>query len=180
MPFDQELQSSALRPERAPQTQSHPLSEDLHEVALVEPDRLEGPGVVAQDRRHDIHATPCGPSRTYTHHHATDRGFLPHLEVADRLAVAEVLVAAREVVDEVAHGVEPEGGEPSRHGGRHAPEIRQRNGEDVRAEREARDRRPFRVQAAAEAVRKRRRGHSTIIANAAVPGPMCVPTTAAT
>ena len=34
--------------------------------------------------------------------------------------------------------------------------------------------------AAAEAVRKRRRGHSTIIANAAVPGPMCVPTTAAT
>ena len=65
-------------------------------------------------------------------------------------------------------------------GGRHVLEVGERAGEDGGVEGEARDRRPFVVPTAAEAMREWLPGHSTIIANAAVPGPMCVPTTAAT
>ena len=96
------------------------------------------------------------------------------------LAVAEVLVAAREVLDEVADGLQAERREAARHGGRHVLEVGERASEDGRVEGEAGDRRPFVVPTAAEAMRKWLPGHSTIRANAAVPGPMCVPTTAAT
>ena len=54
-----------------------------------------------------------------------------------------------------------------------------RRASDCGVEGEAGDRRPLVVPTAAEALRKRLPGHSTIMANAAVPGPMWVPTTAA-
>ena len=76
--------------------------------------------------------------------------------------------------------VEAEGGQTTGDGGRHVLEIGERAREDGGVEGEARERRPFVVPTAAEAMREWLPGHSTIIAKAAVPGPMCVPTTAAT
>ena len=97
------------------------------------------------------------------------------------LAVAEILVAAREVLDEVADG----GSRPKAARRRATAGVTCSRSASGRARLEGSkerrgDRRPLVVPAAAEAMREWLPGHSTIIANAAVPGPMCVPTTAAT
>ena len=178
--LDHELLAPALRPEGAADAQPHALGEHLGEVLLVEPDGLDGAGVVAHQHLDDVHAAAGGALGAHAHDLAADRGLLAHLEVADGLAVAEVLVAAREVLDEVADGLEPEGLEATGDAGRDVLELGQRALERGGIEGEAGDRRSFVVPTAAEAERKLLPGHSTIMPMAAVPGPMCVPTTAAT
>ena len=170
--------AAALRPEGAAEAEPHPLVQDLDEVALVEPHGLHGSGVVAHEHADDVDAAAGSAVGRHADHLTADGGLLPDLELADALAVTEVLVPAREVLDEVAHGREAEAGEPARHRRRHVFELRERTGERSGVEGEAGDRRPFVVPTTAEAKRRRLPDHSTIIANAAVPGPMCVPTTA--
>ena len=180
VPLDDERLTAALRPERPAETEAHALLKHLRQVALVEPDGLDRAGVVAQQDLDDVDpATGCALG-AHAHDLAADGGLFPDLEVADPLAVAEVLVAAREVLDQVADGLQAEPGETARHGRGDVLEVGERAVERGWVEGEAGDRRPLVVPTAAEALRKRLSGHSTIIANAAVPGPMWVPTTAAT
>ena len=105
VPLDHERLAASLRPERPAQAQPHALLQDLGEIALVEPHRLDRAGVVAQQDLDDVDSPAGGALGAHAHDLAADGGLLPHLEVADALAVAEVLVAAREVLDEVADGV---------------------------------------------------------------------------
>ncbi len=180
VPLDHERLASALGTERPAQAQLHALLQHSAQVPLVEPHGLDRPGVVTEQHADDVDPPPRGTVRAHADDFSADRGFFPDLEVADLLAVAEVLVAAREVLDEVADGLQAERGQSAGHGGCHVLEVGERTGEDGRVEGEAGERRPFVVPTAAEALRKWLPGHSTIIANAAVPGPMWVPTTAAT
>ncbi len=172
VPLDHERLASPLRPERAAKTQPHPLLEHLGEIALVEPHGLDRAGVVTHQDLDDVDAPARGALGAHAHDLAADGGLFAHPEVADALAVAEVLVAAREVLDEVADGLEAEGGQATGDGGRHVLEVGEQSAERRGVEGEAGDRRPLVVPTAAEALRKRLPGHSTIIANAAVPGPM--------
>ena len=178
--LDHQGRAPALVPEHAADAQLHVLGEHLGEVALVEPDGLDGAGVVAQHGLDDVDPSPCRALGGDPHHGGADRRLLTHLEVADLLAVAEVLVAAREVVDEIAHGHEAERRELARDRRRHPFELGERARESLGLEEEPRHRRPLGVPAAAEAERESRPGHSAIMAKADVPGPMCVPTTAPT
>ncbi len=180
VPLDHERLASALRTERPAQAEPHALLEHPGQVPLVEPHRFDRTRVVADQHADDVDPPPRGAVGADAHDLAADGRLLPHLQIADLLAVAKILVATREVLDEVADGLEAEGGQATGDRGRHVLEIGERAGEDGRVEGEARDRRPFVVPTAAEAMREWLPGHSTIIANAAVPGPMCVPTTAAT
>ena len=127
---------------------------------------------------HDVHAAARRALGDDAPDGAAHRRLLADLEVADELAVAEVLVAAREVVDEVAHGLEAEGREAPGDRLGDVLQLGQRPGERGGVEEESRGGRPFVVPAAAEAERECGLGHSAIMAKAAVPGPMCVPTTA--
>ena len=106
--LDDERRAAALRPIRAPHAQPHALRQHLDEVALVEPDRLDGAGVVAEHDAHDVHAATRRALGDDTPDGAAHGGLLADLEVADALAVAEILVAPRKVIDEVAHGLEAE------------------------------------------------------------------------
>ena len=72
------------------------------------------PGVVSDQRLDDVDATARRALGAHTLHHGAHRRLLADLEVADLLAVAEVLVAARDVLDEVADGLEAEGREAPR------------------------------------------------------------------
>ena len=180
MTLDRERLAPALRPKRASQAQAHPFLQHPAEVPLVEPHRLDRSGVVADQDADDVDPPPRGAVGADAHDLAADGRLLPDPEVADVLAVTEILVAAREVFDEVADALQAERREAPRHRGRHVFEVGERALKGRRVKGEAGDRRPFVVPTAAEATRKRLPGHSTIIANAAVPGPMCVPTTAAT
>ena len=121
--------AAALRPESAADAEPHPLVQDLDEVALVEPHGLHGPGLVAHEHPDDVDAPAGRAVGRHTDHLATDGGLLPDLEVADALAVAEVLIPAGEVLDEVAHGLEAEAGEPACDRRSHVLELRERAGE---------------------------------------------------
>ena len=85
------------------------------------------------------------------------------------------------MVDEVAHGLEAERRETPGDLRGHAVEVRQRAVERAGPEEESRCGRPLGVPAAAEPQRELAlRRYSGMMANAEVPGPMWVPTTAAT
>ena len=164
VPLDHELLPPALRPEGAAQTQPHPLGEHPREVLLVEPHGVHGAGVVAHEHLDDVHPPARRALGAHADHLAADGRLLPDLEVADGLAVAEVLVAAREVLDEVADGLQAERLETAGDLRRHALEVRQRALEGRGVVGEAGERRSSVVPTAAESERKSLPGHSTIIA----------------
>ena len=164
VPFDHELLAPALRPERAAQAQPHPLREHPGEVLLVEPHGVHGAGVVAHEHLDDVHPPPRRALGAHAHHLAADGRLLPDLEVADGLAVAEVLVAAREVLDEVADGLQAERLETAGDERGHAVEPGERACERRGVVGEAGERRSSVVPTAAESKRKSLLGHSTIIA----------------
>ena len=105
VPLDDELLAPALRAERPAQAELHALAQHLGQVLLVEPDGFHRSGIVAQQHLDDVHPPARRALRPHAHDLATDGRLLPYPEVADGLAIAEVLVAAREVLDEVGHRV---------------------------------------------------------------------------
>ena len=129
VPLDHERLASPLRPERPAEAQPHALLEDPGEIALVEPHRLHGPRVVAHQDLDDVDPPARRALGADADDLSADGGLLPDLEVADALAVAEVLVAAREVLDEVADRVQAEAGQTARDGRRHVLEFGERAGE---------------------------------------------------
>ena len=154
--LDDERRAAALRPIRAAHAQPHALRQHLDEVALVEPDRLDGAGLVAEHDAHDVHPTTRRALGDDAPDGAAHGGLLADLEVADALAVAEILVAPREVVDEVAHGLEAEGRQAPGHRPGDVLQLGQRRCERGWVEEESRDGRPLVVPAAAEAEREMR------------------------
>ena len=99
VPLDHERLAPALRPEGPAQAQPHALLQDPRQVLLVEPDRVHGAGVVAQQDPDDVDPPARRALGAHAHDLAADGRLLPDLEVADGLAVAEVLVAPREVAE---------------------------------------------------------------------------------
>ena len=162
------------------QAQLRTLGEDPGEVSLVEPHGLDGAGGVAHERLHHAYLAARRAVGAHALDDAAHRRLLVDAQIADLLALAEVVVAPRVVTHEVADGHEPEPLEAAGDGRGDALERGERRGESGRVEGEPRGGRPAFVPAAPEAQRECLPGHSTISAKAVVPGPMWVPTTAPT
>src|SRR5262249_20765896 len=88
------------------------LAEPAPEVRyLVEPDEDEQPASVAQDRLQDGPAPPPRARLVHARDLADGGRFGAGLEGGERAERAAVLVAEREMVEDVLHGAEPETGE---------------------------------------------------------------------
>jgi len=165
--------------EGAAHAEVRPRFEHPGQIALVEPRGLDGAGVVANDGAHDGDPFARRPLGGDLLDEAAHGRLLAQLEVAHVLTVAVVGVAPGEVLDEVADGLQAEGGQAA---GGDLADARQA------VERPAKPRgvdaqtggRRLAARRAGETRRERRPAHSTIMVKAAAPGPMCVPTTAPT
>ena len=111
MALDGERSEPALTTKRPAHAHARAVAQHFDEVSLVEPDRLDDAGLVAQDGAHDGHPAARRLLGAHPLHAAAHRGLLPHPEIADELAFTEIGVAPREVADQVADSLEAEGGQ---------------------------------------------------------------------
>ena len=120
---------AAAQPHAAAQAEHHARLEHLGQPGLVEPDADHHAGLVAQHGLEDGDAAPMAVLESDALHGRPDRRLLADLEVGDRLAIGEVLVAARVVREQVADGRQAKAGEPLGQDGPHPRQIGQRPGE---------------------------------------------------
>jgi ABC-type transporter Mla subunit MlaD len=80
--------------------------EDVVEERLVEPDRAQRAGAVAQEQLEDLEPGAAGRPDAAADDLADDRRRLAGAQRRDRLEVAAILVADRESIEEVLDGVE--------------------------------------------------------------------------
>jgi hypothetical protein len=109
--------------------------------AAAEPDRLGLARAVAEAGDRPLDPAPKGRRNVERHHRDACRDRLlrcPIAERAERDELREVVVAARQVKEEIAHGLDAEPSQPARHRRRHEPRPRELGvGHDVRHRRAA-------------------------------------------
>ena len=149
--LDHERGAAAREAHAAAQAEHHARLEHLGQPGLVEPDADHDAGLVAQHGLEQGDAAPVAVVERDALDRRPHRGLLAHLEVGDRLAVGEILVAARVVREQVAHGLKAEAGQALGQGRPHAGKLGERPGESGGVGSEARRPRPLVVPAAAEA-----------------------------
>ncbi len=148
---DEEGGPSPLRAERAADAHQHARLEDPGQIPLIEPRRLDRPGGVTDHGADHVDPLARGPVGADALDHAAHRRLLSELEVAHVLTVAEVLVAAREVVDQVSHGGQAESGKTTGGDLADTRQAGERTLERGGVDGEARDRRHLLVVPAGEA-----------------------------
>ena len=168
--LDRERGPAAAPADAAAQAEHHALLEHLGQPGLIEPDADHDARLVAQHRLQDRHPAAVAVLQGDALDRGPDRRLLTDLESRDRLAVGEVLVASRVVLEKVADGRETKAGQPPGQRRPHAGQIGQRTREAGGVGGKKGRLRSLVVAAAGEA-QERPAAHSTIIAKANTPGP---------